>query len=111
MAALTFIPTWNRDFSIKCEACGNVAYHRHHIHYGRSPLVSLLCIPCHKSITKINTDAGWEKRASLTISERMHIFDKFLGHKRDNSSFDPDGIKYKWKMPTADEINWNSRLG
>ena len=94
MKTIVFVPKWNRDFSLMCEACGNVAYHRHHIYYGRSAIISLLCIPCHEMITKVNSEAGWTKKAPLTITERVWLFNRFLGH-----------------MPIADEINWNSKLG
>ncbi len=62
-----------------CYACNiHPAFHRHHVHYDEPEKVVNLCITCHKKITKINKDKGWEKKSKLTKEERIDIFDVFL---------------------------------
>lgn len=85
---------WNKDKILKCEKCSDMATERHHIVYNMLPgtgrhlfnhpmqlHISLLCIPCHKLITTINTKYARLIRKKLSDIRRLYIWGQFIQNK------------------------------
>jgi hypothetical protein len=72
-----WIPRWNRDWSIKCEKCGKIAWHIHHITYNPSK-ITFLCVPCHDKITRLNASTAWNQYNKLSNEQRVELFEKFI---------------------------------
>ena len=63
----------------ECICCKtSAAKERHHIHYEDRDSLVPLCRECHVKITRINTKAGWTKKAPLTKTEREDLWFTFL---------------------------------
>jgi len=70
-----------------CVACGSKGkWHNHHVTY-RPERTVRLCIPCHHTITSLNTARRDVVDRPLSNKERSAIYHCFLGVRRKNPKF------------------------
>ena len=72
-----WLPSWNKDWKVRCIKCNNTAWEEHHITYNPSQIVRL-CVPCHSLVTKYNTNLASRRGRKITDDERLAVFELFM---------------------------------